>query len=223
MRSRDWLTAGASVSAVVIGMSVLTPAPSPGQGTAVSSDAVAEAQAPRAVPAERPEQAKSAHDLSDRFAAQKASPSSSGFKGQPDEGAITGFDFYRDPLDAKRPMITFEEIMRADVAMKPKVMEEQTKLLGRRYNLTPKLDPEATMSRGKPLPVGPTARLAEGLTFENLAAMCGGLLYLEAITQDDLADSVDVTRTDLRVKLRPARWRPNKLPNSHKLARASIF
>jgi cytochrome c peroxidase len=44
-------------------------------------------------------------------------------------------------------------------------------LLERRYDLEPKLDPEAKMSRGKPMPVGPTARLARGLTWGALAGM----------------------------------------------------
>src|SRR5205085_2903754 len=47
----------------------------------------------------------------------------------------------------------------------------QRKLLEARYDLKPKLDPHAKMSRGKPLCVGPTARLAKGLTWEQLAEM----------------------------------------------------
>jgi cytochrome c peroxidase len=50
-------------------------------------------------------------------------------------------------------------------------MAAQRKLLEERYNLEPRLDPEAKMSRGKPLPVGPTARLKDGQTFDKLAAM----------------------------------------------------
>ena len=34
-------------------------------------------------------------------------------------------------------------------------MDAQRKLLEKRYNLKPKLDPEVKMSRGKPLCVGP--------------------------------------------------------------------
>lgn len=41
---------------------------------------------------------------------------------------------------------------------------------------------------------------------ENLAAMCGGFLYLEAVTRDDLADAVDAQRTDMRMTMRPAAW-----------------
>src|SRR5688572_31156769 len=50
-------------------------------------------------------------------------------------------------------------------------MAAHRKLLERRYDLTPKLDPSAKMSRGKPLPVGPTARLKAGATWDSLAQM----------------------------------------------------
>ncbi|MEN6582697.1 MAG: cytochrome B6 [Armatimonadota bacterium] len=134
-------------------------------------DAIAEAQTPQEVPVVRPEQQKTAHDLSNVFSASKAPPSSDALKSQPDQGQILGFDFYRDPLDAKYPMQTFEEIMQADIAAKPGVMAAQRALLERRYNLTPRLDPVARMSRGKPLPVGPTARLSAGMTWDQLANM----------------------------------------------------
>lgn len=134
-------------------------------------DAVAEAQEPRTVPIERPEQKKTDHDRSAIFDAQKARPSSPTFLDQPRDGKTLGFDFYRDPLGAEKPMQEPEEIMKKDIAAKPKVMETQRKLLERRYHLKPKLDSEAKMSRGKPLPVGPTARLSEGMTWERLAGL----------------------------------------------------
>src|SRR5207302_534876 len=93
------------------------------------------------------------------------------FKNQPEQGEIRGFDFYRDPLNAKEPMETFEAIMKADIAAKPKVMQTQRQLLEHRYNLTPKLDQHVKMARGKPLVVGPTARLAAGLDWDKLAGM----------------------------------------------------
>src|SRR5262249_33293220 len=133
--------------------------PSPSGGP---RDAIAEAQTPQEVPKERPEQKKSAHDLSDIFVPSKASPSSAALSDQPDGGGMTGFDFYRDPLGASRPGMTFEDVYEAAVANKPAVLERQRKLLESRYNLEPKLDLTATMSRGKPLVVGPTARLPEG-------------------------------------------------------------
>jgi hypothetical protein len=134
-------------------------------------DAVADAQTPKEVAAERPEQKKTAHDLSDVFAPSKAAPSSEALTDQPEQGGMTGFDFYRDPLGAMKPGTTFEEIYKAAVADKPKVLARQRKLLESRYNLEPNLDPKATMSRGKPLVVGPTARLPKGTDWETLAAM----------------------------------------------------
>src|SRR5690242_3217654 len=61
--------------------------------------------------------------------------------------------------------------MRQLSADKPKVMNAQRQLLERRYNLQPKLDPQEKMSRGKPLVVGPTARLAQGVSWERLGAL----------------------------------------------------
>lgn len=139
--------------------------------TRAPHDAVAEAQTPREVPIERPEQKKTEHDRSDIFDVRKAQPSSPVFEQQPKEGKISGFDFYRDPLNADRPYQDPAEIMQKESANKPKVMASQRELLERRYNLNPKLDPEARMSRGKPLPVGPTARLSEDMTWERLAAL----------------------------------------------------
>jgi cytochrome c peroxidase len=134
-------------------------------------DAVADAQTPRQVPATRPEQQQTDHDKSDAFKPDNAPLSSAALKDQPDEGKVKGFDFSRDPLNAKKPMQTFEETMKQDVADKPTVMAAQRKLLESRYSLEPKLDSEVKMSRGKPIPVGPTASLKEGLTFDALTGM----------------------------------------------------
>jgi cytochrome c peroxidase len=90
---------------------------------------------------------------------------------QPDGGRALGFDFARDPFNAVKPMQTFEETMKTEVDAKPGVEAAQRKLLESRYNLQPRLDSAARMSRGKPLVVGPTARLANGLTWDRLAAM----------------------------------------------------
>jgi cytochrome c peroxidase len=135
-----------------------------------SPDAVQEAQAPRAPGGSRPEQQKSEHDRSQVFDPGQAPPASQAFPQQPEQGKETGFDFARDPLNAKKAGQTFDETMQADVAAKPKVTADQKRLLESRYNLTPKLDPSVKMSRGKPLPVGPTARLAQGLDWDALAA-----------------------------------------------------
>ncbi len=144
-------------------------------------DAVADAQTPREVPVERPEQKKSAHDLSDIFAPSKAPPTTKALTNQTDQGRFLGFDPYRDPIGAIKPGMTFDEVYKTLVAAKPKVMATQRKLLESRYHLEPKLDPVAKMSRGKPLVVGPTAKLPAGMGWEALAA-----LSPEEIRQKDL-------------------------------------
>jgi len=144
---------------------------SPDRAPQLLPDAVEEAQTPRKVAAERPEQQKSQHDNSDLFKPSKAPFSSRIFENQPDQGQILGFDFYRDPLNAKKPMQTLAESYEEDVAAKPGIMAAHRAYLESRYILEPRLDPEAKMSRGKPLPVGPTARLPEGVTWEQLGEM----------------------------------------------------
>jgi cytochrome c peroxidase len=134
-------------------------------------DAVADSQTPRDVPRTRPEQQKNEHDRTTHFGAENALPASTAFEAQPDQGKVKGFDFYRDPLNAKTPNQSPEEIMKQDMADKPKVMEQQKKLLESRYVLEPKLDPQVKMSRGKPICVGPTARLKQGMNWDQLAGM----------------------------------------------------
>jgi cytochrome c peroxidase len=165
MRTFAIVTAAAAAVVLVVSVSV------EGQRTPTSVDAtapfdaVAQGQAPpRGVTPSPP-------DASKAFDPTNAPPSSDAFDDQPDGGKATGFDFARDPLNAKKPMETFDEIMKADVAAKPKVMDTQRKLLQTRYDLTPRLDPAVKMTRGKPLAVGPTARLASGTSWEALADM----------------------------------------------------
>ncbi len=134
-------------------------------------DPAAEAVAVRKVAADRPEQRRTEHDRSDLFDTTKPAPLTAALKDQPKQGRITGFDFARDPLNADKPFTTFAEVMKKESAARPKGTAMQRKLLESRYNLEPKLDPEVKMARGKPLAVGPTARLAEGMTWENLAAL----------------------------------------------------
>lgn len=147
------------------------PASSPKPKPERSPDAVQEAQTPVVAGTARPEQKKTAADDEAKFKAPQAPASSNVLPGQPDEGAVKGFDFYRDPLNAKRPMQTPEEITAEDKKAKPEIMAAQRALLERRYNLTPKHDPKLKMSRGKPVPIGPTAKLADGVTWESLTEM----------------------------------------------------
>jgi cytochrome c peroxidase len=134
-------------------------------------DAVEEAQR-GAQPRNGQGQSQSARPTSDHAAANKpAKPITAALNDQPDQGKETGFKFSIDAHNAKKPGQTFEESMAADVEAKPSVMQLQQKLLESRYNLQPKLDPKAKMSRGKPLPVGPTAKLKSSLSWEQLGKM----------------------------------------------------
>jgi cytochrome c peroxidase len=66
---------------------------------------------------------------------------------------------------------SFQNMMRKDKADKAAVMARQQRLLDERYNLARRVDDKVTMSRGKPIPVGPATRLRKGTTWEQLAAM----------------------------------------------------
>src|SRR5258708_29701011 len=65
--------------------------------SAAPVDALAEAQTPRAVATERPEQKQTGRDRSDLFDATKAEPAAPAFNDHPEQGKTLGFDFYRDP------------------------------------------------------------------------------------------------------------------------------
>lgn len=135
------------------------------------NDAVEQAQSVKVTERTRPEQKLSDHDQSAGFVADAAQASSAALLAQPDEGKGKGFDLARDPLNAKVPMENPEDIKKADIAAREKVGADQRKLLEQRYVLVPKFDAQVTMTRGKPVPVGPTARLRPGLTWEALAKM----------------------------------------------------
>lgn len=66
---------------------------------------------------------------------------------------------------------TFAAMMAKDKAGKAEVIARQKALLEERYDLTPKLSKKAKMTRGKPIPVGPTAKLPDGVTWAQLAKM----------------------------------------------------
>jgi cytochrome c peroxidase len=66
---------------------------------------------------------------------------------------------------------TFESMLKKDKADKASVMARQKHLLDERYDQTPRVDSRVTMSRGKPIPVGPTAKLPPGTSWEKLASM----------------------------------------------------
>jgi cytochrome c peroxidase len=135
------------------------------------SDPAADAQKVQPAKGDRPELHLTEHDKSSVFDPTKPAPLNPALKDQPKQGRITGFDFSRDPLNADKPFTTFEEVMKKESAAKAGVMAKHRKLLESRYDLTAKLDPQVRMSRGKPLAVGPTARLKGGVDWDALGGM----------------------------------------------------
>jgi hypothetical protein len=152
MRKHTHVAAGFVVGFLAGGLilAVRSDDPKPANDTP-PHDAVADFQTPRNVPSDRPEQKKSRHDRSNVFDARRAPAVSPALDRQPEKGRFLGFDFGRDPLDAKHPMQTLADIMNEDIAGKAKVMALQHHLLESRYDLHPHFDREVTMSRGKPL------------------------------------------------------------------------
>jgi cytochrome c peroxidase len=65
----------------------------------------------------------------------------------------------------------FDVVRARDKANKPRVMAAAMRLLEARYDLTRRVDNNVKMTRGKPIPVGPTARLRGGVTWEQLGRM----------------------------------------------------
>lgn len=80
----------------------------------------------------------------------------------------TGADSNVIPVIPSEP---FEKMMKFESEMKPKHAAHQRTLLEERYDLSPRFAPGARMTRGKPIPMGPTARPRGGLTFEQLDPM----------------------------------------------------
>lgn len=65
----------------------------------------------------------------------------------------------------------FEVVRARDKAAKAGVAAAHQKLLDERYDLTRRVDESVRMTRGKPIPVGPTAKLKGGLTWDRLGQM----------------------------------------------------
>ncbi len=87
---------------------------------------------------------------------------------KPKDAAPSSYDQVAPVLLGKD---TFEAVMARDKADKGAVAARQASLLEQRYDLTPRPDKTVTMSRGKPIQVGPTAKLPDGSTWETLTAM----------------------------------------------------
>jgi cytochrome c peroxidase len=161
----------AAKACLIVGVILVACAPR-ARVRAETPDAVGQAQTTKAVAVVRPEQQKTPHDLSNVFGASAAQSTSAALKGQANQGQYTGFDFYRDALGATRPGEPSAALVQADVAAKAGVMAAQARLLADRYDLTPRTLPGLVMSRGKPIPIGPAARLRGGVkSWDELAGM----------------------------------------------------
>jgi cytochrome c peroxidase len=78
----------------------------------------------------------------------------------------------RSSLASVEDVGNFDDFYKMCAENKPKVNAERARYMARRYHFTGKVTREATMTRGKPLPVGPVVRLPEGVaSWEELAAL----------------------------------------------------
>ena len=78
----------------------------------------------------------------------------------------------QEPPSSFMPVIEepFEVVRARDKANKSRVMAAAMRVLESRYDLARRVDPEVKMTHGKPIPVGPTARL-KNVTWEQLGRM----------------------------------------------------
>ncbi len=102
---------------------------------------------------------------------------------EPPAGAQDRSKRNTEPQSSFSPVVEepFEVVLRRDKANRARVMAAARKLLEDRYDLYRRVDPALKMTRGKPVPVGPTARLGRGVTWEQL-----GRLSPEEIRARDL-------------------------------------
>ncbi|HEY7329834.1 MAG TPA: cytochrome B6 [Gemmataceae bacterium] len=89
-------------------------------------------------------------------------------KSKPKQGVPSSYDQIAPALVGKE---TFQAMLTRDKSEKGEYMARQKKLLEERYDFTSRPDSKVTMSRGKPIQVGPAVKLSEGTTWESLAQM----------------------------------------------------
>ncbi|MGH9879916.1 MAG: cytochrome B6, partial [Pyrinomonadaceae bacterium] len=79
----------------------------------------------------------------------------------------------QNPPSSFSPVIEepFDVVRARDKAAKPRVNAAAQRLLEQRYDLRRRVDEAVKMTRGKPVPVGPTAKLKSGVTWEQLGRM----------------------------------------------------
>lgn len=92
-----------------------------------------------------------------------------------DDKPIPKRDVGKTSYDQIAPVLvgkeSFEAMMAKDKAGKAEVIARHKALLEERYDLTRKVSKKTKMTRGKPVPIGPTARLPAGVTWQQLAQM----------------------------------------------------
>ncbi len=93
-----------------------------------------------------------------------ATPQAFGDEGTNGQGVKSSYS----PVVIETP---FSQTMANDKAVKDKMMKRHMDLLEERYDLGKHVTTEVTMPRGKPIPVGPAARLKPGMTWEKLSSM----------------------------------------------------
>ncbi len=101
---------------------------------------------------------------------QGARPAKQGIKPPENRQPAEGPDILKqEPTNTEEPRPTVSGKPLPD---RKEITERQRKYLESRFDLSGKTDPKVTMSGGrKPVPVGPTARLPEGMTWEKLSQM----------------------------------------------------
>lgn len=78
----------------------------------------------------------------------------------------------KSSLASVEDVTNFEEFCKNCTERKALVMEERHKYMAKRYQFTGATSPTVTMTRHKPIPVGPVVRLPEGIaSWEQLAAL----------------------------------------------------
>ena len=90
------------------------------------------------------------------------------------KGADGVVDFSYDNFGAppaQDPYKSAEEAMHRDSADKAKVMAKQREILADRYSLECRTQSGVTMTKGKPQPIGPTVKLKDGMTWDQLSQM----------------------------------------------------
>lgn len=88
--------------------------------------------------------------------------------------AVAAFVAVSYAADSYSPVTGIEPIDKViahDKAVKDEMAKRHKDLLQERYDLSENVAKDVTMSRGKPVPVGPTARLKPGMTWEKLSSM----------------------------------------------------